>query len=395
VRDAVLAQQPHASVSSPLGIWALLCACLTDAEDPERDRLEEAVGCSRDEAEELLEAFLSNMPEAVKAALALWVRPERISEAFKQWAAKLPAGVEIGAIPTPAEANEWADRNTLGLIRTFPLEAAEMLVVLASAVATRVSWQESFEVGSVRERFSSSSPWLDAVEHVLLTERTSHAAIAETSEAGLVAVYDAIAQEDLTVMCVSAEPTVNRRDALRAAQHIAAHIATGEDLVGCSLFELPTGNGHSWTISERERPAWQPQQRFETIDEVALPGWEIESTLDLLQSDAFAIGLAIDTLERRLGSGPRSAQQGALGVFDRHGFKAAAVTAIGTRAIVASKPTHMGIERVAKLRFDHPFAALALTGHPGGSGGRFRGLPVFEAWIHAPKEVDSTDRKPE
>lgn len=191
VRDSILEQHPQASFSSPLGIWVLLCACLIGAEDPERARLEEVVGCSREEAREFLEAFFAHVPEAVKAALALWVRPEAITEQFERWAALLPSAIEVGAMPTQAEADAWAGRHTLGLIQDFPLALAEMLIVLASAIATRVSWQEPFGIASARERFSGSSPWIDVVDHILLREFTSDAAIVETAAAGRVAVYEA------------------------------------------------------------------------------------------------------------------------------------------------------------------------------------------------------------
>jgi hypothetical protein len=392
VRESVLDQHPQGSVSSPLGIWVLLCACLIGAEGRERARLEEAVGCSREQAGELLARFVANVPEAVKAALALWVRPEVFGEAVEWWAAQLPSAVEVGPMPTQGEADAWADRNTIGLISSFPLEMGEMLVVLASAIATRVSWEKPFDVGSAREWFSKSSPWAEIVERVLVTEVAMDAGIVETSSAGLVAVYEAVAQEDLTVVCVSAQPSVDRRAVLGAAYEVAAHLACGEKLVGCSLFEIPIETGHSWTITEQERPAWRAGQRFESIRGVALPAWDIDSTLDLLRADPFGALVATDVLAQKVGDGPRTARQVARATFDRYGFKAAAITAIGVR--VAGPPRLKGIERTATLRFDHPFAAIALAGQPGRSDGRFRGLPLFEAWIHTPAEVDPTDRDP-
>jgi hypothetical protein len=389
VRNATLEQHPDASISSPLGIWVLLSACLVDAEDPERARLEAAAGCSAEEAARLLDAFVANVPKALKAALALWVRPDCVTEAFRAWAAELPPEIEVGPMPTQAEANAWANRNTLGLIREFPLDLGSMLVVLASAIATRVSWEHPFDVAPARERFSPDSPWIDAVDRVLFTELTMNAAIVETSRAGPVAVYEAVAQEDLTVMCVSADPTLDRADVLRAAHEIALHIATGQRLAGRSLFDLPEGEGHSWKIAEEQRAAWQAGQRFERIADVALPAWEIDGKLDLLRSEAFGAGVATEMLQSKVSCpGEPEAKQVALAVFDRYGFKAAAVTAIARAVAALPPPTEIGIERTARLRFDHPFAALAVAGRPGGSHGRFRGLPLFDAWIDTPTEVD-------
>ena len=50
-------------------------------------------------------------------------------------------------MPTQAEADAWAERETLGLIRNLPLKIDHLTrIVLASALATRVSWEVPFEV---------------------------------------------------------------------------------------------------------------------------------------------------------------------------------------------------------------------------------------------------------
>jgi hypothetical protein len=41
-----------------------------------------------------------------------------------------------------------------------------------------------------------------------------------------------------------------------------------------------------------------------------------------------------------------------------------------------------GQQRVAELRFGHPYAAVAVTSDP--SGGSWQGVPVFSAWITEP-----------
>lgn len=163
---------------------------------------------------------------------------------------------------------------------------------------------------------------------------------------------------------MAAEPTIDRRDVISAAHEVAAHLVTGERLTGRSLFDLPLGEGHSWTITEQERPAWRAGHHLEQFAEVALPAWEINGTLDLLSSGAFGADAAARVLMEKVGPGLRRARQVAVATFDRYGFKAAAITAI------------------------------AVAGRPD-SGGRFRGLPLFEAWIHTPTDVDPTDRDPE
>jgi hypothetical protein len=57
-------------------------------------------------------------------------------------------------------------------------------------------------------------------------------------------------------------------------------------------------------------------------------------------------------------------------------------------------PDEIGIEPTARLRFDHPFAAIAVSGRPSLRGSTwFRGLPLFEAWVDSPTEARA-DRPP-
>ncbi len=50
-----------------------------------------------------------------------------------------------------------------------------------------------------------------------------------------------------------------------------------------------------------------------------------------------------------------------------------------------------GIERTASLRFDHPFAAVAIAGQPAWPGyerAAFSGLSRFSAWVAEPLEAE-------
>ena len=300
--------------------------------------------------------------------------------------AELPAGIDRGPLPTQHAADEWAERNTLGLIREFPLELAGFDLVLASALATRVSWRDPYEVAAASEKFAPSSPWAGAVERVLWTDRTRQSAVVDTTSAGLVAVHRAIAQEQLVVICISADPAVPRAEVLAAAHEINQRVDSDNELRAHSLFDLRLGEGHSWTIQEREREAQHAGQRFETITGIALPAWQIESELKLMASPAFGATTAARVLHNMIGDGPDDSRQVALAQFDRYGFKAAAVTGIGVACALVIN-NEIGVERTAELRFDHPFAAIAVCREPWGDPTRFPGLPVFEAWIDAATEV--------
>jgi hypothetical protein len=130
------------------------------------------------------------------------------------------------------------------------------------------------------------------------------------------------------------------------------------------------------------------------ITGVSLPSWKINSDLNLATSSAFATAPALKVLRRLIGPRPDDqtrAAQTAVASFTRYGFAAAAITAIAHVTARRRPPRERGIERVATLRFDHPYAAIAIAGrapaatHPEST---FTGLPLFSAWIDDPADVD-------
>ena len=143
----------------------------------------------------------------------------------------------------------------------------------------------------------------------------------------------------------------------------------------------------------------QAGERVERISYVALPEWEIRSELDLMQSPTFGVTAATAALHHLIGEGYSASQQLSLATFDRYGFKAASISGLIMELGALSLPEN-GIERTASLRFDHPFAAIAVIGQPrwpapDQSPARFRGLPVFEAWVHTPVAASTENPYPD
>jgi hypothetical protein len=404
VTPAVLEQHGGASVSSALGVWLLLAACAPAARGGHRVALEEALGCSAEEAAGLLEAFVADPPPALKVALAAWVAVDDATSDLSSWVRSLPRQVESGFMPSSAEADAWAERETLGLIREFPMEIDELTrVVLASALATKVSWEVPFEVVPAEQHRGVASPWRGAVSRLLWDGRAEgQAMIARTEAAGVVAVHCAVASEELTVVSVSAAPEVDRASVVAGAYEVAWAVCEEWARGACSLFDLPLGSGHSWEIAEREVPLYVPNQRLERVAGVALPAWRAAEDLDLGFSRAFGTAPALETLRELIGPKPDdecAARQAAVASFTRYGFEAAAVTAFGFRASSAPRSHGRTIERSAVLRFDHPYAAVAVAGRPAAPRGpkdapgvaatRFPGLSLFSAWVHEPIEPES------
>ena len=403
IYPAVFAQQPGPVACSPLGVWLLLAACAIAADGANRIALEQVIGCSRDDALELLSAFMVAPPSALNAAIAIWVSAGEATDALAAWVRRLPRGIESGYMPTKEEADAWADRNTLGLIKSFPLDINELTrIVLASALATKVSWEIPFAVALSSDHLGAGSPWHGMVERLLWDQHPGRLAmLADTSRAGLVAVHTAVANEELTVMSVSAEPAVPREAALDAAHEVAA-FARGADSPASqrSLFDLALGAGHSWSVSERKIPTRLPDERKERITDVYLPAWSVESSLDLQASPAFGSDQALGVIRELVGARPDdelAAAQAAVASFTRYGFEAGAITRFGISAAALARPRETGLERRATLRFDHSYAVVALAGKLDkrdlASG--FTGLPVFSAWVATPQEAEDGDRPSE
>ena len=308
-------------------------------------------------------------------------------------------------MPSQAEADAWADRKTLGLIRKFPMEIDEFTrIVLASALATKVKWEVPFDVVPAAEHCGVASPWNGAVSRLLWDgSADSRAMIARTDAAGVVAVHCAVAREDLTVVSVSGAPEVDRIAMLAGAYEVAATVCGEWGKGACSLFDLPLGAGHSWEISEREVPVFVPEPRIERVAGAALPAWHVEGTLDLTRSSPLGRDRRSMLLRqtdrpparrrvpghpgrRRLLHAVRLRGRSGDGARDSHGRPAPAA---GARRS----------ERTAVLRFDHPYAAVAIAGRPAGvlrgmsvgspgPDSPFPGLPLFAAWVHEPIEPE-------
>jgi hypothetical protein len=276
-------------------------------------------------------------------------------------------------------------------------------IVLASALATKVSWQVPFEVVPASEHLAASSPWWGKVERLLWDPDCSGPAlIANTSSAGLVSVHQAVAEDDLAVISVSAAPDVPRAAVLDAAHEVAASAREGSAAAARSLFDLPLGGGHLWHITERESLTYRAGERVERIAGASLPAWHAQGRLDLHASELFGTAPALEAMRELIGQRPddmTEARQVAVASFTRYGFEAAAITGLAVAIAAGREPQETGIERTAVLRFDHPYAAIAIAGRPTRprsagqiphAPGPFTGLPLFTAWVQEPQEAEQT-----
>lgn len=388
-------------VASPLGAWLLLALSATAATDPRAvdrraaDGLAEALGTDLTSAAEVARALLDAPHPLVASATALWHRPGQGDGGPSDWRAALPAATEVGALPDQAGLDAWARENTLGLIETFPLRVGpDVVLALASALATRISWADPFEVADA-DALGVDSAWATKLRRALRSPGHGHrAAIATTPGAGDVIVHAAPAQATdgagLVVVSVAAAPQVPPAEVLAAAYQLSAGAADGAEPAGRrSLFDLPLGDTSLWTLRE-ERVRTRARDGREERHRAVLPCWSARSEHDLTAPKlgfpaasatlATALALPVETFEAR---------QAAMARFGRYGFEAAAVT--GMFGLTSLPPE--GVARTAELRFGHPYAvvAVATDTRPDGTTGPWHGVPVFSGWVADPEELPEAD----
>ncbi len=384
-------------VVSPLGAWLIVALCSTAAAGPERAQLEQALGVAPAQANAFAASLVRDPHPLVMAGTGVWNQPGH-DEGLAAWKAGLPAVVETGNVPPQPDLDAWAARHTGGLIAKFPVPAGPAVVLLmATALATRVSWARPFDLAP-GTALGPSSPWSSRLPQVLQSrfgDPGHQQFVADTDHAGLVAVHVAWARGGLLVASVAAAPDVAAADVLAAAHAIATTEAVNPGgVTRQTLFDLPLGDHDPWSI--REEPAQTVGGRREERCQAVLPAWSAASNLDL---DHAGLGFpaAAGTLASALGLADYryQARQAAVARYSRVGFEAGAVSALH---VVAMAPLlQPGIRRVAELRFGHPFAVVAVTVDEDQPGQleehrtAWHGLPVFSAWVTDPMDASSDE----
>jgi hypothetical protein len=373
------------TVGSPLGAWLLLALVAPAATGADRSELEAVLGTDVDDAFARAAELLGSPHPSVATAIAVWHRSTFLLPTFFEWARTLPSTTETGEVPSQEVADAWADRITDGIIRRFPLELDEEIVILfANALATRVEWTTSFEVAPSA---ALGAPWAAQVEQVLNAPEEHTLLIAGTERAGDVAVHAATSTDGLLVVSVIADAVVPPADVRAAAHQLGAALAASSTLGARSLFDLPLGDGHAWSITERQvTPRDGESEPDRETYTGLLPAWTASGDHDLLgQGPALGFPAACQSLGAFCrGRVLYEAKQVAAARFDRRGFEAAAITSIAVRVSAPPPGLRTVPQRHATLRFHRPYAVVALAVDP--AGGPWHGVPVFSAWVAEPSE---------
>ncbi|GIE78499.1 hypothetical protein Aph02nite_44490 [Actinoplanes philippinensis] len=382
-------------VASPLGAWLLL-ALVAKAAPPGHD-LAEDLGMDPDEAATLAGALLEQPHSMVGAASAVWYGPDADVSGPAGWWAGLPPTTSFGPLPGRPELDRWVREHSLGLIESMPDVSPQALLVLATVLATKVSWREPFTATPAAD-LGPDSPWASRLSQALRTPHSGHRMfIARSEHAGEIIVHVAsgVPAEDpdddydqtggLQVVSVAAAPGVDPARVLAAAYEIAPACVSGRrPRSQVSLAGLPLGETPLWTIRETE--VHGDSERYSAV----LPCWSAHSTLDLsvtgpgfpAAAKVLAGLLGVDGLAHQ-------AQQTAVARYGQYGFEAAALT-----STVSYKSVGLGrmLAREAELRFAHPYAVVAVASQTSGTGGTtqpgpWHGVPVFSAWVSDPDDL--------
>jgi len=372
-----------------------LCATVVSDEQA-RGELADVLGTDPVSAAAFAARLLADPHPLVAAGAGAWVRPARETTRIRQWRAELPAAVDTGDIPSQEEIDRWAAERTFGLIERFPIDVSKDVVcLLATALAARVSWEVPFEV--VDAAALGPSRWPAGLRRVLRPppgDPRHRQYLAHTDRAGTVGVHLTGARGGLLVgSVIAADAAAPASDVLAAAEEIVtAEARRAGSVTRLSLYDLPLGDGPVWSISEQRADTTAPDGREEQVSCV-LPAWSARTSLDLGHDEVLGFEAAARALAQalELGEWRYDARQVAMARYSAVGFEAAAVT--GLAVLMSAKVSRPGRRRVATLRFAHPFAVVAAAfddhrAHASPAPTAWHGLPVFSAWVSKPTDAE-------
>lgn len=385
-RHAAYLESAGAAVCSPIGTWLLLAHAAPAAIGTQQQvELETALGTDCHTAHRTARKLMASLPAPVSAALAAWSSPRL--DAVDAVTAVLDGfvGADRGPIPTQAQADAWAARHTEGIIDQFPLTVRPTtLLVLATAVATKVSWPRPYGVRTADRLVRGPAAGFQRVARWLYDGDSVGTTVLVDTGDGPVAAHLARSADGLIVASVIGDPAVPRAAVLAHAHDIASRAAAGA-LTALSWWDVPEGPGAAWIVETIQ--ASQHEYGLAT-----LPAWKANADIDLLAATGVGFGPAVavlaDIIETALPEAAPvdvEAKQSAAAAYTRTGFEAAAVTATAIHAASAAVPVRRPC-RVGHVEFSHPYAVVAVCEDRRSDD--WTGVPLFSAWVTTGTDAD-------
>lgn len=352
--------------ASPLGAWMLLAYSAVNHPAPS-EKLLARLGCSTDEAKEILNELLTNQPEVIASTVASWVNPEAQEVgSVQRWHESVADVAPINfSIPEKDELNEWTKKHSLGLMNEFPLDIDpdEFAALLATMVATKIEWDKPFLVTPLADM---KNVWDQ--DKFLLEDEDDRITFYE-DETGLYAIHEAHNEDSslsvFSVIASSAE--VSEADVMAVARKVALD-GNIENVSPRSLA------GETSTITVEEYRTDTHKDKVLAI----LPAWRSENKFEIGTVES----LAYRDSASRFNDFPMSmeAVQVCVAEYQKKGFEAAALSTmlIGTRSVA-----RVSTQKKVTVKFDHPYAVVAVA-HGNSVWNR---LPVFDGWVAEATEV--------
>jgi serine protease inhibitor len=359
------------AVASGLGIWPLLAVLATGAVEATLEELLEAAGIDIGQAAAVPAALLDAVRSApaLSLALAAWAGPEVTLD--PEWVAGLP-GDAIGALTGDPSIDkpvldEWASRNTGGLIDRMPVDLnAPIELLLATALSVRTKWRTEFE-----EQYGpfQSGPWKDRGKVLRASYREEVLRVGPDA-----AVLTVSGHDDIDVLLAIGREEAAPQEVMSTLIDAAADARWGSPAsvaapaFGVTFFEYQSSTPQTAPETNAVVPAFTLNTDLDLLEDAAVLGLELASDDEFAQFDRLAA--------QRLYIS--QAKQACTAVFSATGFEAAAVTAFGMAFAGAAPPQLIHKHRCAEVTFNRPFAYLARH--------RPSGLILIAGWVAEPGE---------
>jgi hypothetical protein len=360
-------------IASPLGAWCLLAFIAANDKKAHPDVVKN-LGCSADEASEILVALLKEKPDVVALAVQSWIAPSIAGiPSFVQWAKDVAdISVTEKTIPTEDELHSWVEKESLGLISKFPVKIVpeEFMALFATVIATDIKWNKPLQVtpSKVMQKAWDASLFLaDSEFH--------NSYIHKDSQLGYFGVHcGTTAEKDLNVYSVIAlDESVTEEQTMAVARGIAAGSYNP-----VAISELEVGESTNGILSVQDHKSSSSEDTFISY----LPAWKSSNTFDLIEDVDFGFGHSVARFADHGEESVFTVKQVSVAEYNSVGFKAAALT-YGLMARCAAM-TSYDVRRV-QLKYLRPYAVVASVNS---SSRVWSHIPVFDGWITEAVEAE-------
>lgn len=372
------------TVLSGAGVWPLLAALAAGADGTARDELAAATGLPAAEGLDAARSLLSVLDQspAVHTALGLWTAasvPVR-----EEWAARLPGAAHgvLDADPVQSQAalDAWVEKETGSLLHHLPVQIdAKTLLVLASALTVRTTWERPFTA----QPTAGSGPWAarrrlaGLYRTTALSDADIRIAVSDDGPVTLATVRGQD-QDGIDVVLTLGESGTHAGTVLGTAVAACGPMpVSGVRIEPVDLDRAQPGPG----LAATEISAFNPEP-VATLQTVA---FTVDAHHDLLtHAELFGLSAASNDAVARfpgISDVPLYVQTGAQDAtasFSAEGFVAAAVTAMAMAA-GAAMPRARAKRLVAS--YDRPFGFVAVH--------RATGLALVCGWVGDPDDYPS------